>query len=959
MPAPGYPNLSEGGDTVRAMVVTIGTPPQRDAAFGVLWGKSDAGGSVNLLLQHLLDTAAVAELMWDRFLAPTIKKKINDCCDGRGRSLFALVCGLHDVGKASPAFQMKAPKLALAVRRAGLGWRELSSQSRNWHHTRAGAVILQRALPAAGWSRDAVSWVCPLVAGHHGVVPSAGELRVTRRWRDAQGQGEWETVQDELVGRVATELGLDLLRIMPTRAPRRAEQLALSGAVIMADWIASDDHHFTGIDDLRRVSVKGARERAEKAWHELDLRGGWDPVSLTRYPDQVQARFGVPSRPAQTDAVALAAEMTTPGLLILEAPMGEGKTEAALAATEVLAAKFGADGLFVGMPTQATSDPMFSRVREWAEAVAPGLPVGLLHGKRRFNPEWNKLRKQVRFAGVDEFGCEDNFGSAGPQRPGLAGDARLIPAEWFLGHKRGLLAALTVGTIDQLLHAATRTRHVMLRHTGLAGRVVVLDEVHAYDVYMAQFLFEALRWLADAGVPVVLLSATLPRDLRTDLVRSYLQGALTARDVDLSTLPPVEGYPSALSVSVVDEEPRFRTRASAPWRPSAPVEVEILAEEPDGAPDHVVAALAEVLRDGGCALVVRNTVTRAQRTYTAVKEVFGSDTVLLHARLAAGERADRTERVLELLGRPGREGAPPRPRRLVVVATQLAEQSFDVDVDLLVSDLAPIDLLLQRIGRLHRHARPESERCPRVRQPRVIVTGMAPDGDGPPRFPRGSSYVYGEHLLLRTAALVTAAAGEGWSVPAQVPELVARGYGADEGLLPTGWRASAEAALEEWGQERAVRKARADQFLLAGVRRLGEPTLKGLHERSIDDLRDDDDRVAVVVRDGEPSVEVVLVRRVDGVFLTLSGRSLGPNGDVVATDEAVLEEVMRASVRLPPRPQITKAALDELRPLPGWGSDPWLRRARALVLDDAWSARLAGRRLTYSTELGLLDERAT
>lgn len=947
------------------MVMTIGSPLQPDAAFGVLWGKSNAGGSVNLLLQHLLDTAAVAELMWDRFLAPTIKNKINDCCAGRGRSLFALVCGLHDVGKASPAFQAKDAKLALAVRQTGLGWRELNPQARNWHHTRAGAVIVQRALSAAGWNRDAVSWVWPLIAGHHGVVPSAGKLRNPPQRGNAQGHGQWEIVQDALVCWVATELCLDLGDIVPTRAPRRAEQLALCGAVIMADWIASDDCHFKGINDLQRVSMSGARERAQRAWHELALRGGWEPASLTRYPDQVKARFQVPSRPAQADAVALAAEMAAPGLLILEAPMGEGKTEAALASTEVLAAKFGADGLFVGMPTQATSDPIFSRVRKWAEAVAPGLPVGLLHGKRRFNPEWNKLRKLVNFTGVDQFGCEDDYATAGSEWSGPAVDARSIPAEWFLGHKRGLLSAITVGTIDQLLHAATRTRHVMLRHAGLASRVVVLDEVHAYDVYMAQFLFEALRWLADAGVPVVLLSATLPPDLRAKLVCSYLQGALTARDVDLSALPPVNGYPSALSVCVVNGELRFRTRASAPWRPSVPVEVEILAEEPDGAPDQVVAQLVEALHDGGCALVVRNTVTRAQRTYTAVKEKFGSDAVLLHARLAAGERASRTEQVLELLGRPGRDGAPPRPRRLVVVATQLAEQSFDVDVDLLITDLAPIDLLLQRIGRLHRHTRPETERGPCVRQPRVIVTGIALDGDGPPRFPSGSRHIYGEYLLLRTAALVTtAAAGQGWSVPAQVPELVDRGYRADQGLLPTGWRASADTAMQKWIQELATRKARADQFLLAdtdhpGTDRLGGITLAGLHERSIDDLRDDDDRVAAVVRDGEPSVEVVLVRRGDGVYLTLSGRSLGPNGDVVATDEVVLEEVMRASVRLPSRPEITKAALDELRPLPGWGSDPWLRRTRALVLDDTESAQLGGRRLSYSLELGLRDERAT
>src|ERR1035438_3673138 len=121
----------------------------------------------------------------------------------------------------------------------------------------------------------------------------------------------------------------------------------------------------------------------------------------------------------------------------------------------------------------------------------------------------------------------------GPElRPGRrAGMGPELPAEWFLGRKRGLLAPVTVGTVDQLLHAATRTRHVMLRHAGLAGRVVILDEVHAYDVYMSQFLFEALRWLADAGVPVIVLSATLPPQLRSGLVRAYLQGALQQRDL--------------------------------------------------------------------------------------------------------------------------------------------------------------------------------------------------------------------------------------------------------------------------------------------------------------------------------------------------------------------------------------------------------------------------------------------
>ncbi|HEX5494187.1 MAG TPA: CRISPR-associated helicase Cas3' [Mycobacteriales bacterium] len=659
----------------------------------------------------------------------------------------------------------------------------------------------------------------------------------------------------------------------------------------------------------------------------------------------------------QISAITLAEQMPAPGLLIIEAPTGEGKTEAALTAVEALARRFGADGVFVGMPTQATSDHMLTRFRRWASSVEPGLPIGLLHGKARFNKEWRELltKRKVEFAGIDDYGCEDVYGT-GPVSHRAPQDAKdtVAPSEWLLGRNRGLLIPLTVGTVDQLLHAATRTRHVMLRHAGLAGRVVVLDEVHAYDIYMAQFLFEALRWLADAGVPVILLSATLPPAMRAELVDAYLQGALGVRDVDLSALPAAGGYPSVLSACAVDGAPRFQVAGSRPWRESLDVAVEVLDEPGDGSPEPVVGLLRESLSDGGCALVVRNTVARAQRTYAAVEKAFGQDAVLLHARFTAGERADRTSRVLDLLGPPDREGAPPRPHRMVVVATQVAEQSFDVDVDLLVTDLAPIDLLLQRVGRLHRHDRREPRPAP-VRSPRVVVTGLTRRDGQLPRFPLGSTFVYGEHLLLRTAALVLRAEVEGgWSVPAQVPDLVARGYG-DTELVPAGWSEPASAAEAERARELRRRQAAAEPFLLAGPDRLGTSTLAGLHTLSTANLPDED-AVAAVVRDGPESVEVVLVRRDGRGYLTLDGRAMGVNGEAVS-DSEIAERVVQASVRLPAGAELTDAAKRELRPLPGWQADSWLARSRALVLDEARSARLGGHLLRYEPDLGLIDER--
>ncbi|ONH60409.1 CRISPR-associated helicase/endonuclease Cas3 [Frankia sp. CcI49] len=942
--------------------------PLQDTALGVVWGKSEpenGQGSAHLLLGHLLDAAAVGELVFDRYLSSSVRRSLDACSDGRGRKLFALLCGLHDVGKATPAFQMKDEGLAARVQAAGLGWRGLTvRQGRQWHHSAAGACIVRRGLTAAGWSREGTDWVWPLIAGHHGLIPPLSGTD-PRNHVQAHGRASaWAQAQDGFVRRVAAELSVDLASLADVRVPRRAEQLTISGLIIMADWIASDETRFKGLPTLSEVSWERARDRAGRAWGELGLRGGWRvgapaPVGVA---DLVSYRFGKPAWPIQQGVVRAAQGMPAPGLLIVEAPMGEGKTEAAFVAVEVLARRFGADGVFVGMPTQATADPMFARVQAWSERVDREAPLNLLHGRARFNRRWMELRRSVAFGGVhdgDEYGMGDDYGVGAPADLDRPATGAVAAAEWFFGRKRGLLAPVTVGTIDHLLHAATRTKHVMLRHAGLAGRVVVLDEVHAYDVYMAQFLFEALRWLADAGVPVVLMSATLPPQMRRDLVRAYVQGAAQRADVeaDLDVLEEPAGYPNVTSVCVVDGKTRTAVEAHQSEREPLQVRVEVLEEQEDFASETVAAAVAAEVRGRGCALVVCNTVGRAQAVFTALRPVFGDDVVLLHSRFVAETRAERSESVIDQLGPLGRDGAVPRPERLVVVATQVAEQSFDVDVDFLVTDLAPIDLLLQRIGRLHRHQRPADHRPERFRVPRVLVTGVRFIDGRVPTWPSGSSVVYGDHLLVRSAALLAAAAAdEGWSIPGQVPALVAEGYGSAP-LGPPEWASTAAGYQEKWEQKQKGRESNAAEFLLSGERKLGAAALDGLHERSTEAL-ESEERVAAVVRDGDESVEVVLVRRhPSGGFLTLNGRPLGPTGEAAVSDEKVFEDTVGATIRLPARPELTDAARRDLAPLPGWRDDAWLGRVRALELDVDLSARLGEYHLTYDDSSGLTHTR--
>ncbi|MBT2234439.1 CRISPR-associated helicase Cas3' [Nonomuraea sp. NEAU-A123] len=933
--------------------------------LGALWGKSrqKAGGRTNLLLSHLLDTAAVAEQIWDNYLPPSAKQTLNDISNGRGRSFFAWLCGVHDCGKATPAFQRVDAEGAEAVRRAGLSWNELVVKRARWRHDKAGGALLLRLLREVGWEAGQIAWLWPLVAGHHGSVPAVGALAGLRTARgEPQGQGPaWIRVQSALVEVFTRLVGFkDLADVQPENAPSRAVQLQLSGLVVMADWIASDERHFAGVDDLADVTMQRSQARALKAWGQLGLRGGWGRLECPT-PEAFEQRFDQPPRPSQELVTRVAGRMPGPGLLIVEAPMGEGKTKAALLAAEVLAARFGADGVFVGMPTQATSDPMFSQVRAWLNRIDGELAgqVALLHGKRMFNKEWQSLLDEPGtdpdsfYGSVEE---DDLYGLAdSPFSQGVQGNAeRQAPAEWFLGRKRGLLSPFVVGTIDQLLFAATRTKHVMLRAAGLMGKVVVLDEVHAADVYMSQFLKEGLRWLGQARVPVVLLSATLPPAQRRELVEAYLAGAASAEVFDAAELPQAGGYPSVSAVCLAGGRAVYDVDHVRQWRSDLNVSVTVLPEALDtgtagdgrAAEGAVAELLQERLAQGGCALVIRNTVPRAQRTYQALRERFGDEVRLLHGRMTAHDRAEGTQECLNLLG-PSREEGSPRPGRLILVATQLAEQSFDVDADVLVTDLTTIDLLLQRLGRVHRHdgvLRPE-----RVRRPQVVITGFAPRGGAAPAILAASEAIYGRYLLLRTAAVVCAADGGHWSVPGDVPSLVGRVYGDARDVVPSAWAEDEQQAHDAWVTHQQDRARSAEHFLLTQANEHTKATLDGLHYGAATGSLAEH-KLQAVVRDGDRSVEVILVRHDERGYRTLGGRWLGVNGE--ALSDELLEEVLGATVRLPAK--LTEPAERELPPLDGWRDHPWLKRSLALVLDSTASGSLGEYAVRYDDELGLV-----
>ncbi|WP_229925935.1 CRISPR-associated endonuclease Cas3'' [Streptomyces longispororuber] len=939
-----------------------------------------AGGTENLLLSHMLDTAAVAERVWDGFLARATRDMLDRTAGGtgKGRGLLMWLAALHDLGKATPAWQGKYPSAAKRVREAGLTWHEPTVKRYPWAHERAGGFLLRRFLTEEGWPAEQVEWVWPLVAGHHGFFPLASSLGPHRAsLRQAEGREQWPLVQRELLRRVSLLLGLDpVARLVPVEVPTRALQLHLAGLVAMADQMASSPG-LVGVDDPARVSLDGARKRAAGIWTALGLRRGWEGLAV---PDVevLERRYGEPLRPVQRLVAETARTMAAAGMLIVEAPMGEGKTRAGLLAAEILAARFGFDGVFVGMPRWSTADPMFREVRDWVEATEAGLGahVALLHLWQNFAPEWTTLyhaTEEERAAAIGDCGEEE----PATQKEFSGGQS---PSGFYFGSGRGLLCPFVVSSADELLYAAARSNWASMRMAGLLGKVVVLDEVHATDVHGLPFLLEALRWLGQARVPVVLLSATLASGQRRQVADAYLAGATGRTEYESEPMPEPRGCARVTAVCVppaAGAAPVTSVQTCASFRPDRAYTVEVLPEDvsPPGAEAAdaaVVGRLAAELADGGCALVVRETTARAQALYRSLREQFGPDgVVLLHERMTARDRALRTDFCSRALS--PRDGGG-RPHRLVVVATRVAEESFDVDVDLLVTDPAPTDLLLQRVGRLHRD--PGRVRPARLRTPRVLVTGMAtddtpPSGTGatsaPPRFQHDCERRHGRRPLLVAAHLVLSAAEEPWVLPARIPDLVARAYD-DSPDLPEAWSESAEAALREW---RDVRDHRADQArrLLLSRRGTGEGgTLAGLHYVAAPVLRGGRG-LSALVRGEQPAAEAVVVVQEGGAYRMLSGTPLGDDG---AVPVELVDELLTHTIPLPA--EYAPMEPVALRPLPAWRKKREkgkketeeerkvehgrLRDRDALVLDARHRVVLAGRRLRYDAELGLVDEGA-
>lgn len=947
-------------------------PPHQPTPFGhlseaarLVWGKHDRDTDDWLpLWRHMADSAAVAGRLWDQWVPGNVKRLVAEVLpvEDDARRLAVWLAATHDAGKASPAFACQVESLADRMRGVGLAMpyqKQFGGDRRMAPHALAGQLVIQDWLSERqGWSDRVAQQFAVVAGGHHGVPPGAAQVHALDLHEEllrtpGPSAALWRAVQFELLDAGAKAAGVED-RFDDWREVRLPQtvQAVLTGVVILADWIASASELFPYYG--RNGNVLGADEdRLEAAWRGLDLPGLWSPTEPVGSAAELFAeRFELPDgaeiRPVQEEAVRMARTMPEPGLLVIEAPMGEGKTEAALAVAEVFAARTGAGGCFIALPTRATSDAMFSRLTNWLKHL-PGTgqrSVFLAHAKSVLNEEFAGLLR----AGTRTISAVEADGGQKIPPPGQnvrTNPTGLIAHQWLRGRKKGMLASFAVGTVDQVLFAGLKARHLALRHLALAGKVLVIDEVHAFDAYMNSYLERVLHWLGAYRVPVVLLSATLPADRRRALVTAYTGGTGGTGGIEV----PDDGYP--LLTAAAPGSPAVIALPPA----DADRRTEVRLEPLDDDISVLVDRLSEELRDGGCALVVRNTVDRVLEAAERLRERFGDEHVTVaHSRFLA---ADRARKDAELLERFGRDGHRPAGAH-IVVASQVVEQSLDIDFDLLVTDLAPVDLVLQRMGRLHRHPR---TRPPRLRTARALVTGADWSAE-PPEPVAGSRGVYqGRYLLLRSLAVLRPhLAGRPVTLPADISPLVQTAYGG-EATGPDAWADAMAAARREYAEGLTDKRSRAESFRLGPIRRAGRPLL-GWIDAGVGDA--DDTRAGrAQVRDGEEGLEVLVVqRRGDGTLTTVPWLDRGRGGLELPTAAPPPPRAARAvaasALRLPyhfSKPWVVDRTITDLERflVDEWQKKecPWLAGELILVLDEDCQTQLSGFDLRYSPDDGL------
>lgn len=742
------------------------------------WGKasSECEGlcAYHLLPYHSLDVAAVGLTLLERDpILMSRLEKTSGLLVQELKPLLSFMLAVHDIGKFSVRFQhLRADVMSILQpgRECHQGYTIRHDDMGYWLWEQVVLTELHahRMLPFdcddLMDGRDLMAPLARAVLGHHGLPPQS----------DLNSSDCFDRLDTEAAISFVTSIGRlfsigDRLRIpgepFETReANHKVLSWVVAGLCVLSDWLGSDSRRFPYCSE------------------EMPLERYWEEIALPKAATAVKRSGVLPPPPrmvagfrellphlagSEPTPLQVHAEHSTlpagPQLHIFEDATGSGKTEAAiLCAHRLMQAGLG-EGVFVALPTMATANAMYSRMAEvyrklFSDSAHPSLT--LAHGGRHLS---RQFLKSIDLEGIP----------LGDTTRGESAEA--MCSSWLADNrKKAMLAATGVGTVDQALLGVLPSKHQSLRLFGLSRGILIVDEVHSYDPYMHSLLCNLLTFHATQGGSAILLSATLPANIRTTLANAFT----AALGKPLSQLDG-KGYPLATAVS---SEGVFETVLDYRGKPQH-VPMQLVRDR-----QQVEEVIAETASSGGCVLWVRNTVgdaLEARQRLIQLGKIPDADISLFHARFAACDRLGIEQKVLSIFG-PGGGGSDRSGQ--VVIATQVAEQSLDVDFDVLITDLAPIDLVLQRVGRWRRH-----ERADRPVGLLESVYVFAPPLEENPTarwyrdvFP-AAAYVYPFQSQLWLTARLLAAEG-GYRMPDDARRLIEGVYGGEAEQVPQALR---------------------------------------------------------------------------------------------------------------------------------------------------------------------------
>lgn len=904
-------------------------------------GKTDSAGNYLPLWLHLTDVAVMIEYLYDHrlsdsqksFLLQELEDQTTTNPEQLLRQTLKLLGYLHDIAKLSSVFQALMEKGLTKSHFSLPVFPYFQYMEGSWrHHAASGMLVLSRL----GYRFNFSS----LVGAHHGTTQK-------RKWRENMDRDE---IVEELDAQLFSAEGRQnlfgqdvdsycqswkevsdiLLDLCGFSKPEEVPVFSipalviLSGLLIEADWMGSSTTYFPLFPEQEDPDPVVVENRKKTALEKLDLPSVWHRDIHEMDEAMFQSMFNYWPNPVQKGVMQIENEAIQPGLLIIEAQMGLGKTEAALAATDILAGKVGSGGVYFGLPTQATANGLFPRFRHWSSENAneSGNTFKLAHGMAGFNEAYQKMPH------CHVYGNEDGEGK---------NEESVFVHEWMQNPKTGTLSDFVLGTVDQALLMALNHRHFMLRHLGLSGKVVIIDEVHAYDAYMNVFFCDMLEWLGRYHTPVILLSATLPEDRKKSMVESYLKGRIGK----LKGLDPswndVRGYPL---LTWTDGNEVHAKAIETSDKNSMTVKITKVQTSQEDRAGEVALLLQDRLANGGCAGVVVNEVAVAQDLAHYLEEQLPNYRIILfHSRYLAEDRAKIEAKVLELVGK---KSTSKQRDRLVIVGTQVIEQSLDVDFDVMISMLAPMDLLLQRMGRLHRHkernARPKNLAIPE------FITLIPSDEE------LKRKRVYQPWYLVQTKKALP----ERVRIPQDIPELVRKVYGEQE----------PESDLEK-GMYREKEEFLHMQKNKAMTVELKKPKDREPVKTSLNGLMDSNsvekEEIAVEsVRDIGPSLEVLLLKKNQGQSVLIENEGQMRR---IELDQPLNEKdrrlVMQTRLSIPfsheseieeIKKEISKSNLETFKV---WRQDPLMNQNLLVLMDEYGRFVLDDKIYNYSERYGL------